>query len=393
MKKKIKVLLFTDTLCDLNGVSRFIQDMAKEAIKKEVQLFVITSTAKNNCPTLPNIYNIKPLFKMKMPFYNQLDLVFPSYREIKNLYDKIQPNIVHISTPGLVGFIGRSIATKLNVPIIGTYHTDFPKFIYNNIPIKWVERLTIYIMKYFYKNFTALFVRSNEYMKITQEHTNLPQENIYLLQAGIDTSKFNTSYKNIDIWDEYNVPQNHIKALYVGRLTKEKNFPLLLEYWSAYFSLSKNKNISLIVVGSGKLNEKEYAPFNVKFLGEKQGEELSKIYASANLFLFLSTTDTLGQVAMEAMSSGLSIIVSNKGGPKTLIDPNKPAGYVVDTKNKELWIQSIFQLISNSTLREEMSRNGRDFMKKRGIEKSFESFIEKHEEILKKDLINNNLAF
>lgn len=382
MKKKIKILLFTDTLCDLNGVSNFIQDIAKEAIRKEIQLFIITSTTKKDCPTLSNIYNIKPLFKMKMPFYNQLDLVFPSYGEMKNITEQIQPDIIHISTPGLVGFLGRSIAKKNNIPIMGTYHTDFPKFIYNNIPIKWVERLTIQIMRYFYKNFTALFVRSNAYMKIAQEHTHLPKKDIHVLQAGIDTSKFNTHYKSINIWDKYNVPQNHTKALYVGRLTKEKNFPLLLEYWSTYFALSPNKNISLIVVGSGKLNEKKYAPFNVKFLGEKRGEALSKIYASADLFLFPSTTDTLGQVAMEAMSSGLSVIVSHKGGPQTLIDPNKPAGYVIDTKNKALWIESIHQLISNPILREKMAKNGIATLQNRGIEKSFEAFIVKHIEIL-----------
>jgi len=211
---------------------------------------------------------------------------------------------------------------------------------------------------------------------------NLPKEHIHVLQAGIDTSKFNTSYKHINIWDKYNIPQNHTKALYVGRLTKEKNFPLLLEYWSAYFTSSSNKNISLIVVGSGKLNEKKYAPFNVRFLGEKRGEALSQIYASADLFLFPSTTDTLGQVAMEAMSSGLSVIVSNKGGPKTLIDPNKPAGYVVDTQNKELWIESMYQLISNPTLRQEMADNGIRTIQNMGIEKSFESFIDKHREVL-----------
>jgi len=384
VKKKIKILLFTDTLCDLNGVSRFIQDIAKEAIKKEVQLFILTSTAKKDCPQLPNIYNIKPLFKMKMPFYNQLDFVFPSYGEMKKISEKIQPDIIHISTPGMVGFFGRSIAKKSNIPIMGTYHTDFPKFIYNNIPIKWVEQLSIQIMRYFYKNFTALFVRSNEYMKIAQEHTHLAKENIHVLQAGIDTSKFNTHYKNMDIWDDYNIPQNHTKALYVGRLTKEKNFPLLLEYWATYFALSPNKNISLIVVGSGKLDEEKYAPFNVKFLGEKRGEVLSKIYASADLFLFPSTTDTLGQVAMEAMSSGLSVIVSDKGGPQTLIDPNKPAGYVVDTQNKALWLESIHHLISSQTLREEMASNGIATIQNMGIENSFEAFIDKHIEVLLK---------
>ena len=387
MKNQIKILLFTDTLCDLNGVSRFIQDMVKEAEKREnsnseVQFFVITSTEKNNSPLLKNIYNIKTLFTMKMPFYNQLDLVLPSYSEMKRVTEEIQPDIIHISTPGLVGFLGRSIAKKAGIPIMGTYHTDFPKFIYNNIPIQWVEQLTIRIMRYFYKNFTALFVRSNEYMKIAQEHTTLAPERIHLLKAGINTQTFNIKHESRDIWESYNVPQNYTKALYVGRLTKEKNFPLLLEYWSAYFDSTSKKNISLIVVGSGALDEKKYASYNVIFLGEKQGEELSKIYASADLFLFPSTTDTLGQVVMEAMSSGLSVVVSDKGGPKTLINPKKPAGYALNTTNKQAWINSIDTLISNETLRKDMSENAIETIQNMGIEKSFNAFVEKHLEML-----------
>lgn len=388
MKNKIKILLFTDTLCDLNGVSRFIQDMTKESIKesdinRDIQFYVITSSIKNSCPSLPNIYNIKPLFKMKMPFYNELDLVIPSYSAIKQAYQKISPDIIHISTPGMVGLMGRFLAKKNDIPIIGTYHTDFPKFIYNNIPIKWVEKLTIYIMKSFYKNFRALFVRSNEYIKITQEQTSLSNNQIHLLQAGIDTSKFNHKHKNIDIWDEYNIPKEHIKALYVGRLTKEKNFPLLLEYWSAYYELSSNKNISLIVVGSGKLNEEYYAAYNIFFVGEKRGEALSQIYASADFFLFPSTTDTLGQVVMEAMSSGLSVIVSDKGGPKTLIDKHNPAGYVINAENKEQWLKAIGALVEDKTLRINMSQRGIETINNMGIEKSYNAFIEKHKEILK----------
>jgi len=378
MKKKIKILLFTDTFCDLNGVSRFIQDMSKEALKHEVQFYVITSTVKKHCPSLENIYNLKPLFTMKMPFYKELDLVIPSYREMKSITQKLSPDIIHISTPGMVGLLGRRIAQKHQIPIIGTYHTDFPKFIYNNIPIGWVEKLSIKLIRYFYKNFKGLFVRSNAYMKIAQEHTNLPKERIHLLQAGINRAKFNPVYKAVEIWDGYKIPQSHTKALYVGRLSKEKNFPLLLEYWSLYYDLSSNKEISLIVVGSGKMDEEKYRPYNVKFLGEQRGEALSKIYASADFFLFPSNTDTLGQVVMEAMSSGLSVIVSDKGGPQTLIDAEEAGGYVVNSSDKEAWLEKVDILVSNISLREKMSQNAIKSIESMGIEKSFEAFLEQH---------------
>ncbi|HFU77682.1 MAG TPA: glycosyltransferase family 1 protein, partial [Epsilonproteobacteria bacterium] len=354
----------------------------KKAIEKEVEFYVVTSSSKKPCPNLKNLYNLAPIFKMKMPFYKELDLVFPSYSKMKELTDTIQPDIIHISTPGLVGLFGRSIAKCSNIPMVGTYHTDFPKFVYNNIPIHFVEDLVVLLMRFFYKNFQTLFVRSNAYVKVLEDQIGVAKNRITLLKAGIDTNKFNRNNKDFAIWKHYNIPEEHTKMLYVGRLSKEKNFPLLLELWKSYFMLSKNKDISLIVVGSGSLDEAMYAPYNVRFLGEKRGEALAKIYASSDIFLFPSNTDTLGQVVMEAMSSGLSVIVSNKGGPKTLIAKEKPSGYSIDTQEKEAWLEAIDTLVSDKNLREKMGKNGAEQIANMDIAQSFDAFMAKHKEYM-----------
>ena len=163
--KKTRVLLFTDTFCDINGVSRFIQDITKLAFQKGLEFYVVTSTMKT-CPDLPNVYNIKPLFRTKMPFYPELDLVFPSYKALRSIADEIDPDVIHISTPGFVGIMGRRIAQKRSIPMIGTYHTDFPGFVYKNMPNRIVKSIGDRAMQYFYRDFKALFVRSEAYRKI-----------------------------------------------------------------------------------------------------------------------------------------------------------------------------------------------------------------------------------
>ncbi|WP_289413033.1 glycosyltransferase [Sulfurovum zhangzhouensis] len=374
--KNIRILLFTDTLCDVNGVSRFIQDISKLAHQKELAFYVVTSTAKI-CPDLSNVQIIKPLFRTKMPFYPELDLVLPSYKRLKSITEEIDPDVVHISTPGFVGLMGRRIAQKKSIPMLGTYHTDFPAFAYKNMPYKIVKHIGNKVMEYFYRDFKALFVRSEAYKKIVQEDVKFDPENIHTLKAGIDTRKFNTSYKEMGIWQMYGIPETSVKALYVGRFTKEKNFPLLLELWKAYYLQSKNKNIYLIAVG-GDLDESLFERYHIKSLGIKRGEELSKIYASSDLFLFPSTTDTLGQVVMEAMSSGLPVLVSDEGGPKTLIGDKQQAGYAINVNDRILWLEKIKVLMENRSLREKHGENGHKIIAEMDIAKSFDAFWEVH---------------
>ena len=374
--KNSKVLLFTDTLCDVNGVSRFIQDISKLAHQKGLAFYVVTSTVKT-CPDLPNVRIIKPSFRTRMPFYPDLDLVFPSYRKLKSITEEIDPDVVHISTPGFVGLMGRRIARKRSIPVLGTYHTDFPAFAYNNMPYTIVKQVGNRVMQWFYRDFRALFVRSEAYQKIVREDVRFDPAKIHTLKAGIDTRKFHPGYRDMEIWQEYGIPERSVKALYVGRFTKEKNFPLLLELWKAYYAQSQNKNIYLITVG-GDLDDSLFEKYHIRSLGIKRGEELSKIYAGSDLFLFPSTTDTLGQVVMEAMSSGLPVIVSDKGGPQTLIGKEREAGYAIDVKERALWLEKIKALMEDEVLRRELGENGHQIIARMDIEKSIEAFWKVH---------------
>jgi glycosyltransferase involved in cell wall biosynthesis len=118
--------------------------------------------------------------------------------------------------------------------------------------------------------------------------------------------------------------------------------------------------------------------YHIKSLGIKRGEALSKIYASSDLFLFPSTTDTLGQVVMEAISSGLPVVVSDKGGPQTLIGKAQKAGYAIGVRDRALWMEKIKTLMEDEALRERLGRNGQQLIAHMGIEKSFEAFWNVH---------------
>lgn len=374
----IKVCLVSDTVYDLNGVSRFIQDYCNEARKHKKDFYVISSTSKKHYEKIDNIFNIKPIFKIKMPFYNSLDLVIPNFFKIKNKIKELNPDLLYISTPGTVGLCALISAKILNIAVVGIYHTDFPSYMYKNTKSKFVKKITLMYLKFFYKSFTALFSRSCEYIDIIKKQLAFKEEDLYILKAGINIENFDKSYKNENIWEKYDIEKNDFKVLYVGRLSVEKNVDLLIEHWKKL----KLENAKLILVGDLEFElERKEELKNIVFLGRKQKRELSQIYASSDCFIFPSTTDTLGQVVLEALSSALPVIVTNSGGPSSFV--KKEFGYVIDINSFDEVKNSLEELSRKDDVYFKKSSNAYEYMRDKSISHSFLDFWEVNQRIVK----------
>ena len=375
--KNLKICLISDTVFDFNGVSRFIQDFAKEAQKYNKKFVVITSTKKSSDTDLLNIINIEPIFRVKMPFYKSLDLVFPNFFKIKAEIKRFKPDLLHISTPGTVGLCALISAKLLKIPVVGIYHTDFPAYMYKNTKSNFIKWGTIKFLKFFYGGYKAIFIRSDQYFKTLKTQLGFSYKNIYLLTAGINIENFNSKFKDDSIWDRYKIDNKRFKVLYVGRVSIEKNVDKLLDLWQK----AKLKNAQLILVGD---NELKYIvkDKSISYLGRKSGLELSKIYASSDCFIFPSTTDTLGQVVMEALASALPVIVTNKGGPKTFV--KKEFGYIIDINNFNEFKTSLSEISKQEEAYTKKSIKAYEFMRDKSISHSFLTFWQKNEIIYQK---------
>lgn len=389
-EKKIKIALFTDTICDANGVSRFLQDMAKEALKKEVELNILSSTAKTYCDPLENIHIFKPFFRIKMPYYKELDLVMPPVFKMAKRFKQLDPDIVHISTPGLVGLAGLLIAMRYKKPVTGTYHTDFPSYIYKNTNSKTMGRFTGFYMRLFYKRFKALATRSKEYIKNIKRDIKF-QKPIEFLQPGTNIKTFDPKYRDKTIWENYKLNPEYTMFLYVGRVTKEKNIDTLFEIWKEFYEISSLKSSYLVIVGSGELVEKyeqQLKPYNIVFLGHKKKEELSTLYASSDIFLFPSTTDTLGQVVLEAMASATGVIVTDEGGPCEIVrGSEKEVGFIISIDDEAKWMQQLIKIEDKTIDTKALSTNAYEYSKNFSIERTFESFMNFHQRQLKNNIL------
>ena len=373
----MRICLFTDTLGDVNGVSRFIQNVAHQANEYGRDLRVLTST-QFKVPEWDNIINFKPVFAGKMPRYENLEAVIPPTLRMLRYVKEARPDVLHISTPGPVGFAGYLAARRYRIPMLGVYHTDFPAYIEHLCEESLFAWLCSRYMRFFYRRFAAIFTRSEDY-KQSLIHLGIAADRIVRLLPGIDTEAFHSRFRDTAIWPRLGIPAEGVKVLYCGRVSIEKNMPLLVTVWRQIHRLCPGAQ--LVVVGDGPYRAKmetELGGTNTHFLGFRHGRELSTIYASADLFVFPSTTDTLGQVVMESQSSGLPVIVTDQGGPKEVVRPGE-TGLILRSDTPQEWVREVAGLIRDEPRRKEWGAAAHAAIQPMSIRHSFEHFWKTHE--------------
>jgi glycosyltransferase involved in cell wall biosynthesis len=376
----LKVALFTDTFDEINGVGRFLRDMGEQARVVGRQLTIHTSVKDP-----PIVFggllegvrkNFVPQLSRPLPYYEEIILNLPPVLDVLEYADRQQFDVVHVSTPGPMGLCGWLVAKMLRVPLLCTYHTDFPAYVDKLTRDHRVTNGTTAYMKWFYNQAAGVFSRSNAY-RFKLGDLGVPEERIQQIQPGVNVQKFNPSRRDAGVWSKLDVDQPH-RLLYAGRVSVEKNLPMLAE---AFRKLcEKRRDTALVIAGDGPFREKmqrELSHLPAYFLGYQDDEQLGTLYASADLFAFPSRTDTLGQVVMEAQACGLPVLVTADGGPKEMIDDGR-TGLVLPADDANRWASIIAELLDDAPRRERMSQAAAQKAGKSSLRSTFDGFWQAH---------------
>lgn len=377
-----RLALFTDTLGDVNGVSRFINDILDQSHAAARPLHVLTSTRFPTRP-LPTVHNLPPLLARPMPGYPQLELAVPRVRALLRCVRAIEPDVIHVSTPGPVGLVGVLASRLLRVPLVGTYHTDFPAYVadlFGDDPA--FNALARGAMRCIYRRFDTIFTRSDDYAR-TLHALGVHPRSTPRLRPGIRLDRFTPQFRDFSIWPALGVSPGSLKFLYVGRLSLEKNMPMLVRIWHAAEDALRARGIGadLILVGDGPYRDTMQRELpDAHFLGFRHGTELSTLYASSDVFLFPSVTDTLGQVVMEAQASGLPALVTNVGGPQEIVRHER-TGFVLSSHEVGAWVAAIAALATDAPRRAAFAAAAHDHLQSYSIAASFEHFWNVHADV------------
>ena len=363
---------FTDTLDDINGVSTTIQKMASATTALGYDLTVMVSREQVADLNIP-CKNFDPVGTFELPEYELQRLSFPPILPIIDYLEREKFTEVIISTPGPVGLAAFFAAKLLGLPTIAIYHTDFPQYVRMLTEDGFMETLTWNFMHWFYSQMDLIYVNSDHYRRGWMER-GVAEEKIRILPRGLDTVFFHPQKRDLNFWTKRGLKTGEVGALYVGRISREKNLDLLAAAFRRL--LTRGVKVRPLFVGDGPYlsTMKELLPEGI-FMGSLQGEKLATAYASADFFVFPSTTDTFGNVVIEAQASGLPTIVSNVGGPKDLVG-HEQDGLVTKALDLDVLTQAIQRLVDDEPLRKAWSLAARARVSERNWERAAQQFWE-----------------
>jgi len=355
-RRSQKKLWLTDTFSDVNGVSMSIARLAEIAEFQGKDLTVMTCLPEKPRAKFA-LKNVQPLQQFEMPFYNQAKLSVPPILEVLNYIEAQRNSELIISTPGPLGLVGLLAGKLLDIPVRAIYHTDFPAYVESFTGSEPYSEATRKYMKWFYSKAHTVLVPSDFYRE-SLIADGLETAKIKLLPRGVDTVMFHPRKKETSFWKKYGLKKN-FTFLYAGRISREKNVEHLIE---SFLAMTEDQaslvESNLALCGDGPLLSElrnKYAQHKtICFTGCLESEDLAVAYASSDVFVFPSTTDTFGNVVLEAQASGLPAIVTHMGGPAEIVMHNG-SGFIVDISYEQALSTAMEQLYTDDIMRGDMS--------------------------------------
>src|SRR5439155_24597673 len=226
-------------------------------------------------------------------------------------------------------------------------HTDFPQYIRILTEDSFLESVAWRYMHWFYGQLDVVFVNSEEYRQSWIKRGFDPTK-LKIFPRGLDTELFTPARRDPAFFEKFGVQNGEVRLLYVGRVSREKDLDVLAD---AYRRLrDEGLPVQLFVVGHGPYSEAFAESFpEAFFTGYLRGKELATAYASADVFAFPSTTDTFGNVIIEAQASGVPVVVYDSGGLKELVD-YKTNGLVTKSHDVYDFMRAICALVYDLAL-------------------------------------------
>ncbi|MFF2447834.1 glycosyltransferase family 4 protein [Neobacillus sp. NPDC058068] len=373
----MKIAIFTDTFYpDINGVARTLKQLTNYFDEQNIayKIFAPDSYANSNEYVSSHIHRFKSL-----PFciYPECHLAFPNLPDIKSVLQDFSPDLIHVATPFNSGLCGIYFAKKLNIPLVGSYHTNFDHYLqFYDLP--FLSKIVWKYMHWFHRPCKKLFVPSIETFQQLKQHgfTNLE-----LWPRGVDCQLFHPNYDQKAVQRLYCAQRNFILT-YVGRLAPEKDIETLLAVAKS-MPEPLNEKIQWLIIGDGPLRDKleAQAPENITFTGYLNGKCLAEIYSASDLFVFPSPTETFGNVALEALASGTPVIGANSGGVKNIIKSGI-TGLLCTPGNVQEFTAAIIQLLNNPPLRKQMAIAGRNYALSQRWDRIFENLIWQYTKVI-----------
>ncbi len=360
---KIKVAFFSDILVeDFDGANRTMFQIIDRIPVDRYEYFFICGE-RPGAEFQFEVFNVPNL---TIPLNNDYKIAIPGlvYFTLKNAVEEFNPDVIHIASPSLLGNFAIHFGKSRDIPIITIYHTHFISYVEyytRNIPVitPVAKSSIIKGQKNFY-NKCDLTLVPTQMMKEELISFGFNKDLLEIWPRGLDSRVFNPTKKDISFVQGF-TGNDRPNILFASRLVWEKNLETLMRIYE--MAELHHARWNFILAGDGVAREKmeENMP-NAFFLGTVDQDELAILYASSDVFLFPSISETYGNVVIEAMACGCPCIIARGGGTLSFIDDGVN-GFICEPNDYQEYFQKINKILDDTSLRTIFIKRSLEFVK------------------------------
>ncbi|KAF5199875.1 Glycosyl transferase [Thalictrum thalictroides] len=297
------------------------------------------------------------------PWYNKVPLSLALSPRIISEVSNFKPDIIHASSPGIMVFGALLIAKLLCVPIVMSYHTHVPIYI-PRYTFSWLVKPMWMVIQFLHRAADLTLVPSVAIGRELEAARVTAANKIRIWNKGVDSESFHPRFRSHEMRLRLSngEPEKPL-IIHVGRLGVEKSLDLCKKI------MDRLPEVRIAFIGDGPYRqelEDMFTGMPVVFTGMLQGEELSQAYASGDVFLMPSESETLGLVVLESMSSGVPVVAARAGGIPDIIPEEQQGktGFLFNPGDVEDCLSKLIPLLYNQEMRESMGKAAREEMEK-----------------------------
>jgi glycosyltransferase involved in cell wall biosynthesis/predicted metal-dependent phosphoesterase TrpH len=351
-----RVALIVDGIGSMHGVTHTIEQIRARGVRGfDVEVIGTDCEVDRRLAAVAEI---------DIPFYPGLEIGVPTVPALVDALAEGRYDIVHVCSPGPAGIGAWLLGRVLELPRVGSYHTELAAYTALRTGQPGLEALANWGLRSFYGACDVVLSPSTASDARLAE-LGIAPERIRRWDRGVDLQRFDPAHR-----DEALLTPDKINVLYAGRLSKEKGVELLADaFLEAH---RRDPRLHLVLAGGGPEEEllRGRLGDRASFLGWLSGNDLARVYASADVFLFASATETFGQVVLEAQASGLPVVAVDRGGPSCLIDHGE-TGLLAPPEVSAL-ADAVISLTATPMLRERVRRGALAGVRGRSWEAAFD---------------------
>ncbi len=342
MTSPLHVAVVTETFPpEVNGVAMTLGRMVQGLLARGHRVSLTRPRqSAGDAPAVAPRLTTTLVHGLPIPGYSGLQFGLPAPRLLRREWRADRPDVVQVVTEGPLGGSAIAAACELGIPVVSEFHTNFHTYS-RHYRLGWFEDLVAGHLRRLHNRSGMTLVPSHQ---LGIDLLRRGYRNIRVVARGVDTALFNPARRSAALRVAWGAAEGNPVVAYVGRLAPEKNLPLLLTTFAAIHRYVPGARLLLVGDGPSRRQLERQHPDHIH-AGMRHGEDLAAHYASADLFLFPSMTETYGNVTLEALASGLPVVAYRMAAAAELIR-HGDNGMLADPGASDQFVRAALDLVT-----------------------------------------------